>query len=83
MICHDTMPRVAPAVRAASSSSVDTCMSDDEMSRIPYASQTTVYASHMLKIVARSGVSGGKNRNTHRNASPARSPGMARGTSTR
>ena len=29
------MPRVAPAVRAASSSSVDTCISDDEMSRIP------------------------------------------------
>ena len=83
VISREIRPRDAPTVRAASSSSVDTCISDDEMSRIPYASQTTVYASQTLKIVWRSGVSGGKNRNTQRNARPISRPGTARGSSTR
>ena len=38
---------------------------------------------HTLKSVERNGVSGGKKRKTQRNASPASSPGTARGTSTR
>ena len=35
VIWRETCPRVAPTLRAASSSSVDTCISDDDTRRIP------------------------------------------------